>query len=746
MVIKVNPESRSIDFVGTRPSISMAKVLLLAQLEYIDKQIEIENNEKEAREKLNAMRKQYGINNSNQAKNTARPKSNEHESRGNYSLDEAQSNVTIVTMTSSTNANGSIPHDLNTARGNSGRGNNQQSATDVVDSLVRAAMTSHAGNRARSTADKDAQLSNSFTHNEPASVYANRHSNDRGGFNSIQAAENLSSDKAFLSNEDDALNSLISHNADSERVLSKASEKNEKGNSKHTKENKRSKGKDSLLSIVENNIDTSKSPVNKTQSTQDTKNFSNKRNDKNAQLEKEPSPNSKMNSPSFKKLIPFDFTYPAEATTKNNALGESFSMSPLEPDNSGQGQAHSSQQSNKRQQANNANKKPQKDKKSTDPPTKSNGTEKPKANSGRVVTVAKANEGSESPNLPPAPLLVIPPSPPKGASTATTSSSSTSDKKENKDKKKRGNNSSNNKKNDSVAAVITTDSNALDNRDKGSQSLPCNHEPILMKIAHPFQSAKGAISDLVITEPVTPPRTSSGPPKQAPSNLTSLPTGNIEPVKGAPVKDNTESPVDAVSNNNIRRNNSKGKKDFADLVKKVEIISVVTPDEQLAHTLAHMKIEPSMANTPATAVVITSNKEKPLSSNDRVNARGGSGKRREEGGDSLLTQSGIETSADALGQTQQSKAQPESAPQSNKRTGKSSRGPQASSGDSLLTLETRSLSGESSSNISKNSPSDPAASGAFNSINNNKLTLPPPPGIMTTTSPGKPDTIKSTDK
>jgi hypothetical protein len=58
MVAKVNRDSCKLDVVGTNASVQTAKFLLSTQLEYIDKQIEIEANEREAREKLNAVRKQ----------------------------------------------------------------------------------------------------------------------------------------------------------------------------------------------------------------------------------------------------------------------------------------------------------------------------------------------------------------------------------------------------------------------------------------------------------------------------------------------------------------------------------------------------------------------------------------------------------------------------------------------------------------------------------------------------------------
>jgi hypothetical protein len=58
MVAKVNRETLKLDVVGTGPAVQTAKFLLATQLEYIDKQIEIEMNEREARDKLNAVRKQ----------------------------------------------------------------------------------------------------------------------------------------------------------------------------------------------------------------------------------------------------------------------------------------------------------------------------------------------------------------------------------------------------------------------------------------------------------------------------------------------------------------------------------------------------------------------------------------------------------------------------------------------------------------------------------------------------------------
>jgi hypothetical protein len=58
MVAKVNRDTVKLDVVGTTPAVQTAKFLLATQLEYIDKQIEIETNEREAREKLNAVRKQ----------------------------------------------------------------------------------------------------------------------------------------------------------------------------------------------------------------------------------------------------------------------------------------------------------------------------------------------------------------------------------------------------------------------------------------------------------------------------------------------------------------------------------------------------------------------------------------------------------------------------------------------------------------------------------------------------------------
>lgn len=61
MVAKVNRDKSSLDVVGTASAIQAAKVLLATQLEYVDQQIKIEANEREAREKLTQVRKQVNL-------------------------------------------------------------------------------------------------------------------------------------------------------------------------------------------------------------------------------------------------------------------------------------------------------------------------------------------------------------------------------------------------------------------------------------------------------------------------------------------------------------------------------------------------------------------------------------------------------------------------------------------------------------------------------------------------------------
>lgn len=61
MLAKINFDTHSLEMIGTHQSVSMAQLLLSTQLEYIDKQIEIENSERAAREKLHAARKQLGM-------------------------------------------------------------------------------------------------------------------------------------------------------------------------------------------------------------------------------------------------------------------------------------------------------------------------------------------------------------------------------------------------------------------------------------------------------------------------------------------------------------------------------------------------------------------------------------------------------------------------------------------------------------------------------------------------------------
>jgi hypothetical protein len=57
-VTRVNPEKFTLDIVGTVSAVRNAKFMLATQMEYVDKQIEIEANERQAREKLYEVRKQ----------------------------------------------------------------------------------------------------------------------------------------------------------------------------------------------------------------------------------------------------------------------------------------------------------------------------------------------------------------------------------------------------------------------------------------------------------------------------------------------------------------------------------------------------------------------------------------------------------------------------------------------------------------------------------------------------------------
>jgi hypothetical protein len=61
MLAKFHYDSQCIEMIGTHQSVEMGKLLLTTQLEYIDKQIEIDNSERSAREKLQAVRKQFGM-------------------------------------------------------------------------------------------------------------------------------------------------------------------------------------------------------------------------------------------------------------------------------------------------------------------------------------------------------------------------------------------------------------------------------------------------------------------------------------------------------------------------------------------------------------------------------------------------------------------------------------------------------------------------------------------------------------
>lgn len=73
----------ALEVVGTSSAVTMARYLLATQLEYVDKQIEIEANEREARDKLFAVRKQYGLMGANGGGNGNNTGNNGNGSGGN---------------------------------------------------------------------------------------------------------------------------------------------------------------------------------------------------------------------------------------------------------------------------------------------------------------------------------------------------------------------------------------------------------------------------------------------------------------------------------------------------------------------------------------------------------------------------------------------------------------------------------------------------------------------------------------
>jgi len=61
MLVKVNMEKLTLDMVGSSGAVRNARILLPTQLEYVEKQIVLEGTERQARQKLQEVRKQYGL-------------------------------------------------------------------------------------------------------------------------------------------------------------------------------------------------------------------------------------------------------------------------------------------------------------------------------------------------------------------------------------------------------------------------------------------------------------------------------------------------------------------------------------------------------------------------------------------------------------------------------------------------------------------------------------------------------------
>mmetsp|Transcript_4701 Transcript_4701/g.6442 ORF Transcript_4701/g.6442 Transcript_4701/m.6442 type:complete len:690 (-) Transcript_4701:441-2510(-) len=78
---KVNFEKGTLDVIGVHSAVRSARLMIATQLEYVDKQIEIEQNERNVREKLQAVRKQYGISSYSQRKG---PDGEYTHNNGNY--------------------------------------------------------------------------------------------------------------------------------------------------------------------------------------------------------------------------------------------------------------------------------------------------------------------------------------------------------------------------------------------------------------------------------------------------------------------------------------------------------------------------------------------------------------------------------------------------------------------------------------------------------------------------------------
>ncbi len=195
--------------------------------------------------------------------------------------------------------------------------------------------------------------------------------------------------------------------------------------------------------------------------------------------------------------------------------------------------------------------------------------------------------GQSGGNLPPPPTLTVPPPPADGKSEG---------KKKGSEKK------------------ITSD-NKTDN----------DKQPMLVKINNPFleqKNAKKAPEPEVLPPepPAAPPGLKMfGPPKEPPKNV--APKKTDQSVEKVDRKDTSKEFV-PVGKGNSRNKERAGKKEHSDLLTKVEIISVVTDDQQLVANLSAMKVD--------TNKIVTEHEP------DRNISKKGNNKKKGKGGDSPL--------------------------------------------------------------------------------------------------------------
>jgi hypothetical protein len=230
----------------------------------------------------------------------------------------------------------------------------------------------------------------------------------------------------------------------------------------------------------------------------------------------------------------------------------------------------------------------------------------------------EAEKDSVAPSLmviPPAPVLVVPPPPSKP------------DRNDRNDRGKK-----HDKRNENKQAANTSNATFVGTKsEQSNSSLVRPKDSMLVKINNPFleqQAKKASVEKEPVASELPAPSRSAGPPKVPPQlvtltnvNTTTKPSGAENSMDAMANKEPLEDTSSSAQqeggrhrNRNINNNFNRRRKDHADLLNEVKIISVETADKELAVSLSTVNIDSAKTTSVNKALGKKTDKDSPDSS------------------------------------------------------------------------------------------------------------------------------------